>query len=222
LVNNSSNPSIVSQYPQQQSSPSLNPSGSLHFGKPNPLLNGNSNSNSNSNSNQVNIKEQFSTQLKKYLQEIYEHENTQINHLSAQQKKLDEHASSLNTLKEQVKKEHSQLVERKTALTQRVEFLEQFVEKNQSTETLDVNKVVLCSDLWSEQCMEATAHDFAIADVMLELDKGLEDESLDLGSYLKQLRKLSRDQFMKRALAKKVYDTQTQQVASANQQKPPF
>jgi len=96
-------------------------------------------------------------------------------------------------------------------------FLDRFITSNKSSdEPFDVNKVVLSSDTWSEQCMEATAQDFALTDVMLELDKGLEDETLDLTAYLKQLRKLSREQFMKRALAKKVFDTQSQQVADAN------
>jgi len=78
---------------------------------------------------------------------------------------------------------------------------------------------VLPSDTWSEQCMEATAQDFAITDVMLELDKALEDETIDLTSYLKQLRKLSRDQFMKRALAKTVFNTQHERVSNANSNK---
>ncbi|ETO12735.1 hypothetical protein RFI_24640 [Reticulomyxa filosa] len=166
-----------------------------------------------------NIKEQFAIALKGHLQKVYEQENAEINQLSSRQKKLDQHSVELDAVKEKAKKEHAQLLERKTALAQRNTFLERFIENNQSSaDTFDVNKVVLPSDIWSEQCMDATAQDFAITDVMLELDRALEDETVDLTAYLKQLRKLSRDQFMKRALAKKVYETQSLQVSNANKQ----
>jgi len=79
-------------------------------------------------------------------------------------------------------------------------------------ETGNIDEIILPCDTWSKQCMEAVSEDFALNDVMLELDKGIEEETIQLDVYLKQLRKIAREQFMKRALAKEVHKTQDSHV----------
>ena len=60
--------------------------------------------------------------------------------------------------------------------------------------------------------MNAVSNDYAITDTMLELDKCIEDEVIKLDPYLKQLRKLGRQQFTHKALAKAVFNKQDEMV----------
>ena len=99
----------------------------------------------------------------------------------------------------------------------KTKILEEWIRTNASKESFDVNQVVLCSDTWSKQCVEAVANDFACTDSMLELDRMLEDDVFTLPQYIKQLRKLAREQFMHRALARVVYEKQNAAVCGQHE-----
>ena len=57
-----------------------------------------------------------------------------------------------------------------------------------------------------KRLFELVAEDAVIEDLLYYLLQGLVDNKMDIESYLKQVRSLSRDQFFKRALVKKMLD----------------
>ena len=56
--------------------------------------------------------------------------------------------------------------------------------------------------------LESVAQDHALEDAMYALKRGLEEGALDLSTYVKLIRKLSRQQFFCRAVSLKIYADQ--------------
>jgi len=158
------------------------------------------------------------TELRKHLQSIYDKENEQLNALASAQKQLENHRATIEALKEQQSKERDLLLQRRQNLQIKIEATEQWLAENEKNDKLEVDEIVIASDTWSQQCMDATSMDFAITDVMLELDRCLEDESIKLETYLKQISKLAREQFQHRALCKAVFRKQDELVRASRQQ----
>merc|ERR1711933_390125 len=111
-------------------------------------------------------------------------------------------------------KETDLLLQRRQNLQIKIEATEQWLSANEKKEEIDIDEVVVPSDVWSKQCIDAVAMDFAITDVILELDRCLEDETIKLETYLKQVSKMAREQFAQKALAKAVYEKQNNLVLS--------
>jgi len=59
-------------------------------------------------------------------------------------------------------------------------------------------------DLLSQQLLDLIAEDLAIEDVIYYMDKALRDGVIDIATFMKECRSLSREQFFKKALTKKV------------------
>jgi len=196
---------------------------------PNQLSNNQNNINNNSLQSSQNVSSnssqsqssQLSTQdmrnkveveLRKSLQAYYDKENHELNMLAGKQKELDGHKQKITEIKNSILHENQLLKQRKNDLDTKIKAMEQWLEANEKDDIGNIDDVVVPSDTWSKQCMEAVSEDFALSDAMLELDKAIEEEKIQLDVYLKQLRKISREQFIKRALSKEVHKTQDNQV----------
>jgi len=150
--------------------------------------------------------------LKAALQKIYDKENQQLNSLAVAMRQLENHTKTVEDIRQRQSAEREQLLKRRQNLQIKADAMEQWLEANEKSEEIVVNDVVVASDIWSKQCIEATATEFAITDAMLELDRCLEDETIKLGTYLKQISKLAREQFASKALARAVYMKQSEAV----------
>lgn len=150
--------------------------------------------------------------MKAALQRIYDKENQQLNSLAVAMRQLENHKKTVEDIRQRQNAEREQLLKRRQNLQIKSDAIEQWLETNEKSEDIVVNDVVVASDIWSKQCIEATATEFAITDAMLELDKCLEDETIKLGTYLKQISKLAREQFAAKALARAVYMKQNEAV----------
>jgi len=73
---------------------------------------------------------------------------------------------------------------------------------------LNIDDLATPDDSLSQQLLELVVEDAAIDDTLYFLTRALEGDSLDLENYLKVYRNLSREQFMKRATCKKVFEAQ--------------
>jgi len=78
------------------------------------------------------------------------------------------------------------------------------------TVQVDVDDLVIPSDVLSAQMMDLVAEDSGIEDVLYYLNKALHANKLDIETHLKMTRNLCREQFQKRALAQRVYEMQSQ------------
>lgn len=85
--------------------------------------------------------------------------------------------------------------------------LSEWLEKNEHLE-LPIDNVVKPADPLSNQMFELVSEDAAIQDIFYYLQQAFENNVIDLETFLKQTRVLSRQQFMLRATAQKVFQTQ--------------
>jgi len=156
--------------------------------------------------------DEFETALRKVLQGMYDKENDKLNALASAQKQLDAHAAKIKELQTAQAQERDALLQRRQNLQIKIEATEQWLATNEKKQALVMDEVVVTCDTWSQQCIEATATEFAITDAMLELDRCLEEEAISLESYLKLISRMAREQFHAKALAKTVFRKQNDLV----------
>ncbi|ORX95813.1 UEV-domain-containing protein [Basidiobolus meristosporus CBS 931.73] len=72
---------------------------------------------------------------------------------------------------------------------------------------VDVDTLICGISDDDSQLFELVADENAIEDVIYYLGKALNSERIDLGTYMKHVRTIAREQFMRRALIKKIRDT---------------
>ena len=77
--------------------------------------------------------------------------------------------------------------------------------KNQKQ--VDPEDVLVAPNTLTRQYLEVLAADHAIEDALYSLGKLLQSGKIDLSTYMKNVRTLSSEQFMKRALAMKIRST---------------
>jgi len=153
-----------------------------------------------------------------FLQKVYDKENEQLNALGSAQKQLENHVVTINDIKTKQNAERDLLLQRRQNLQIKIEATEQWLKTNENNNEIKINDIVIASDTWSQQCIDSTSINFAITDVILELDRCLEDETIKLETYLKQISKMAREQFAQKALAKAVYKKQNNLVLMNQQQ----
>ncbi|KAE8216563.1 hypothetical protein CF327_g210 [Tilletia walkeri] len=68
----------------------------------------------------------------------------------------------------------------------------------------DVDRFVVATSLVGNQLLTLVAEDHALEDTLYQLGRALNAERIDLDRFLKQTRHLAREQFMRRALARKI------------------
>jgi len=165
---------------------------------------------------QADRRSELESKLRTKLQSIYDAENQKLNTLASSQRQLENHAKSIRDIQQKQSEEREQLLQRRQKLQIKIEATEQWLQQHENNEAIDVHQAVMATDTWSQQCMEAEAAVHAITDVMLELDQCLEDETIKLDTYLKQLSKTAREQFQHQALAKAVLQRQASAAQHAN------
>ncbi|KAF9182574.1 hypothetical protein BGZ51_004660 [Haplosporangium sp. Z 767] len=91
-----------------------------------------------------------------------------------------------------------------TTLTRCIEQLNAKIEQIRSWPEEPVDEIICGSSVVHNQLFELVAEEIAIEDTIYYLGKALSQDKVELNAYMKHLRNLSREQFMKKALIKKV------------------
>ncbi len=146
-------------------------------------------------------KKQLTEKIQQRLQEFY---TTTI-------KKIDRLIKERLSIEED-KKRANQGLENATFELDSIEqqLIETFdwLEKNNNTND-DIDSQTDAPDPISRQLFDLVAEDATIEDIIYYLDKALQRSVIDLPIYLKQVRNLSTQQFLKRATIKKIHQNQT-------------
>ena len=119
----------------------------------------------------------------------------------------------LQTTQERLEKSIEMIEERDQQLAAWVEKQEKLLN---SQSELTPEEMLKPSDTMSEQLFECAATVAAIEDVLYHLGRALQNEVIDLKTYLKQVRTLSTKQFLAKALAMKIQKIQTEEHASSS------
>lgn len=99
------------------------------------------------------------------------------------------------------------------------DIMEAWLRENQGKRVMDVENAFEYSDFVSSQMLECSSSDLAIDDVIYALDKALQEGSIPFDQYLKNVRMLSREQFLHRAMSAKARATQLQAHVSSMAQR---
>ncbi|KAF9113857.1 hypothetical protein BGX27_000693 [Mortierella sp. AM989] len=89
-------------------------------------------------------------------------------------------------------------------LTRSIEQLDANIEQIRTWPEEQVDEIICGSSVVHNQLFELVAEEIAIEDTIYYLGKALSQDKVELNAYMKYLRNLSKEQFMKKALIKKV------------------
>jgi len=129
--------------------------------------------------------------------------------LQSEENMLKERQTVLQQRLDKAKEEQAHLVQTSAQLQQQSQQLEQWLNQHENTNVdIDVDSVVYARDTWSQQLLEAVAEDHAIEDTLYVLDRSLQNDRMDLETFLKETRKLARKQFFARAVSLRIHEQQ--------------
>jgi ESCRT-I complex subunit TSG101 len=150
------------------------------------------------------------TKLQDELMKLHERWAKEVNELQRLQTDLQRSKQEIETEKTGIERETNELKKLKGELEEANVKIESWLDENKDNPPLDLLTTVEPENVWTKQLIEAVAQDSAIDDTLYCLDRALGEDSITFKNYLKQVRKLTREQFFKRALTQKIVARQKQ------------
>mmetsp|Transcript_17560 Transcript_17560/g.30970 ORF Transcript_17560/g.30970 Transcript_17560/m.30970 type:complete len:468 (+) Transcript_17560:174-1577(+) len=135
------------------------------------------------------------------------------------QKQLEEGQGTLESgikkLEEQAKEFETSILDLKTSETQFTTWLAEYAtdssavaSQDAAVDEISLDEAIVPADALSRQLFDCVAEAHAIEDVMFQLDRALANDVIECSVFLKEVRKLSREQFKAKALANKIVEQQ--------------
>jgi ESCRT-I complex subunit TSG101 len=148
------------------------------------------------------LKQQVTKKLQQKLDEFFKNTTKDMEMFMSNQSTLEQRNGELAKSSEALKIEESELDKANAAAVAKNEEMANWITFLEQPR--EVDELVLPSDPISQQLFTVVTEDHAIDDVLYYLGKGLAAGKIDLDTYLKEVRSLSRQQFFLRALAMKL------------------
>jgi len=121
----------------------------------------------------------------------------------------DAKLKSMDSEKDRISQELNQMDSEVDDLTRKFDDISQWLEQNDNTnKQIDLDAVTEPKDPLSKQLLYLVAEDATIEDTLYYLEKALGNRALELDVFLKAVRSLANEQFIKRATIKKVHEKQ--------------
>merc|ERR1712146_171728 len=102
---------------------------------------------------------------------------------------------------EELKKELNDSIK---MLQQRKQEVEKWCSEQKDREETPVSEMIVPLDMYSKQMVNLVANKIAIEDALYSLDRAFENNKIDMIDFMKEVRKLAKDEFMIVALKNKV------------------
>ncbi|KAI9136757.1 UEV domain-containing protein [Paraphysoderma sedebokerense] len=150
------------------------------------------------------IKAPLTEKLNKRLTEFSTNMTKKMDDLLKENKELNEGEILILEGERRLKEEETKLEKSIEALTNQNKQLSESIAALQKESEVNIDEVFTSTSAVHSQLFELTADENAIEDTMYYLAKGLMSERIDLSTYMKHIRSLAKDQFMRRALIKKI------------------
>ncbi|KAH9560325.1 hypothetical protein CY35_06G099700 [Sphagnum magellanicum] len=142
-------------------------------------------------------------------QALMQDRNTEMDRLFNTQALLGERAGQLQKGVRELVQEKEGLENQLQLILTNTDVLESWLKANDKGLTqVDIDDVFEPADALSKQLLECNAADFSIEDILYSLDKAAQEGAIPVDAYLKQVRVLSREQFISRATSIKIYQAQ--------------
>jgi len=158
---------------------------------------------------QRNAMQQTTIKLQNKLHEYYSATTKDIDDLMVKSSSLEEKGRSIEQMKSLMESEFGQSDSEVSDLTVRFDEVSKWLEQNEGTNSsINIDAITEPKDPLSKQLLSLVAEDATIEDTIYYLEKSLGRGDVSVEEFLKTLRGLSVDQFVKRATIKKVHEKQ--------------
>ncbi|KAG0234836.1 hypothetical protein BGX31_004452 [Mortierella sp. GBA43] len=147
---------------------------------------------------------QLYTKLQSALLDFNSNSSREMHDLVSVNKQLNDAESRTKAEIQSLNDLNSKIQHNIGVLAQSIERLDGNIEQIRTWPETPVDEIVCGSSVVHNQLFELVAEEIAIEDTIYYLGKALRQDKIGLNAYMKHLRNLSREQFMKKALIKKV------------------
>jgi len=162
----------------------------------------------------ANEKDQLTKQVKSLLHDELTKLHTrwvkEVNELQRMETNLQRSKHEIETEEKAIEQQTNDFKNLKGELETANATIETWLDENKDSPPIDLLTTVEPQNVWSKQLIQAVAQDSAIDDTLYCLDRALGEDAINFKNYLKQVRKLTREQFFKRALTQKILEKQRQ------------
>lgn len=141
--------------------------------------------------------------LRRRLREQFSQTQAELETLGRIQQELTQGKNKLDDILSRLEKEQVELDKNITILKDKNQELEKAIERMSEQQPLDVDEAVTTTAPLYKQLLNAFAEEAATEDAIYYMGEALRSGVIDLDMFLKQVRSLSRKQFMLRALMHK-------------------
>lgn len=164
--------------------------------------------------------QQVTAKTQRALQEFYAKVRVEIDEEYERQGKLQEGRQKVTGGMAQLKKLKEELQQRISALADQEHQLDAWLAEQSGKAEVHVDDAVDPADAPSRQMLELVANNAALEDALYHLDKAVASGAIDLASFLKKVRELSREQFLCVAHINKIYRAQQAQIVATRPVQP--
>ncbi|KAG0005294.1 hypothetical protein BGZ65_011486 [Modicella reniformis] len=147
---------------------------------------------------------QLYTKLQAILLEFNTASSKEMHNLVAVNKQLNDTETKTKAELQSLKDLNTKIQHNIVTLTQSIEQLNTKIGQIRTWPETPVDEIICGSSVVHNQLFELVAEEIAIEDTIYYLGKALRQDKVGLNAYMKHLRNLSREQFMKKSLIKKV------------------
>lgn len=141
--------------------------------------------------------------MRRRLREIFAQSQAELDALKKTEDDLQRGKGTLEEMLQKLEREQNDVETNLALLKEKNQELESVLAKLESQEKIDVDDAVSPTAPLYKQLLQAFAEEQATEDAIYYLGEALRREVIDLDTYLKQVRELSRKQFMLGAVVKK-------------------
>ncbi|EFA85960.1 tumor susceptibility gene 101 protein [Heterostelium album PN500] len=143
--------------------------------------------------------------LQEIISSFYDTTSKEIENYIAHNATLEEQSIKLTQEEEILKSDMDVFEKLIVSTTEKIEQIDKWIKENEKDEKdLDIDALSAPKDALQKQLLSLVSEDMTIEDALYYLDKALHLNRITLDEYLKNIRTLSREQFMIRATVRKV------------------
>ncbi|KAF2077966.1 hypothetical protein CYY_000766 [Polysphondylium violaceum] len=153
----------------------------------------------------IEILSKCTIKLQELLSKYYDTTGKEIENFLAHNDSLSELKKKYELEKQTINQQNNQNDNEIQQLREKIKQLDDWLLENDKSEgEIDVDSILGPKDSLSKQLLKLVSDDSTIEDLLYYLDKALHSNRISLEEYIKNVRSLSRDQFMIKATVKKV------------------
>lgn len=141
--------------------------------------------------------------LMRRMKEQFQQSQAELDTLRRTQDELKQGKAKLDAIMARLEKEENDLNKNITILQDKEQELDKAIERLSNQESIDVDDAVITTAPLYKQLLNAFAEEAALEDAIYYMGEALRRGVIDLDVFLRQVRTLSRKQFMLRALMQK-------------------